>query len=155
MGIFGVIADLLGIGKAALNNRARLKQAKQDQEFKIVEAQTGALTDRIRSNTDTDNQIDIITSQNKKYTLKDEVVSYLFLTPLLVTNIIPFIVAFKTGQWTKLNLFFTDSYQALNLLPDWYKWGLGLVVIDILGFRSMVRPLIEKAVAKLSIIKKK
>ena len=57
MGILGLIGNLLGIGKNALENRSKLKQLKAEQQFKILEAQTKAQVDRIMSNTDSDNQI--------------------------------------------------------------------------------------------------
>jgi len=144
MNIFGVIADLLGIGKNALNNKAKLKQAESEQRFKIIEATTNAQVDRIMSNTDADNQIDLITTQDKKYTFKDEVVTYLFLVPVIVATAVPFITAFKTGNWTNLNLLVRDSYLALDQLPTWYKYVLGAVVVDVLGFRSFARGFVDK-----------
>jgi len=69
MDILKIIGSVLGLGKDALNNRAKLKRLKAEQEHSIIEAQTKAQVDRILSNTDSDNQIDLITAQNKKYTL--------------------------------------------------------------------------------------
>jgi len=103
MGILGLIGNLLGIGKSALENRAKMKQLKAEQDFSIIEAQTKAQVDRIMSNTDSDNQIDLITAQNKRFTSKDEVVTYLFLVPVVVATVVPFIIAFKTDSWTELN----------------------------------------------------
>ncbi|NRA78734.1 MAG: hypothetical protein HRU18_11040 [Pseudoalteromonas sp.] len=148
MGILGLIGNLLGIGKNALENRSKLKRLKAEQEFKIIEAQTNAQVDRIMSNTDSDNQIDLITAQNKKYTLKDEVVTYLFLVPVFVATIVPFVTAYETGSWINLNTYVKDSYLALDELPEWYKYVLGAVVIDVLGFRSFARKLVDKYINK-------
>tara|TARA_R110000822_G_scaffold283253_1_gene404785 strand:- start:43 stop:501 length:459 start_codon:yes stop_codon:yes gene_type:complete len=144
MGIFSLIGDLLGIGKGALENKAKLKQLKAVQEHSIIEAQTKAQVDRIMSNTDSDNQIDLITAQNKKYTLKDEVVTYLFLTPVVVATIVPFIIAFKSNDWVNMNNFVLKSYESLDQLPNWYKYVLGAVIIDVLGFRSFARKIVDK-----------
>ena len=111
MNIFKIIGDLLGIGKDALNNKAELKRLKAQQQHSILEAQTKAQVDRILSNTDSDNQIDLITAQDKKHTLKDEV---------------------------------RISYENLDCLPDWYKYVLAAIIIDVLGFRSFARKLIGK-----------
>ena len=143
MGIFSLIGDLLGIGKGALENKAKLKQLKAVQEHSIIEAQTKAQVDRIMSNTDSDNQIDLITAQNKKYTLKDEVVTYLFLIPVVVATIVPFIIAYKTNDWVSMNDFVLKSYESLDELPDWYKYVLGAVIIDVLGFRSFARKIVD------------
>jgi hypothetical protein len=144
MGIFNIIADLLGIGKSALENKAKLKRLKQEQDFAIIEAQTKANVDRIMSNTDSDNQIDLITAQQKDKTFKDEVITYLFLTPVFIATITPFIIAFKEGNFTNLADDIRISYENLDKLPDWYKYVLGAIVIDVLGFRSFARKLVDK-----------
>ena len=144
MGIFNVIADLLGIGKSALENKAKLKRLKQEQDFAIIEAQTKANVDRIMSNTDSDNQIDLITAQQKDRTFKDEVITYLFLIPVVIATVTPFIIAFKEGNFTNLADDIRVSYENLDKLPDWYHYVLAAIVIDVLGFRSFARKLIDK-----------
>ena len=144
MGIFNIIADLLGIGKNALENKAKLKRLKQEQDFAIIEAQTKANVDRIMSNTDSDNQIDLITAQQKDKTFKDEVITYLFLIPVFIATITPFIIAFKEGNFTNLADDIRVSYENLDKLPDWYHYVLAAIVIDVLGFRSFARKLIDK-----------
>ena len=144
VGIFKLVGSLLGIGKDALENKAKLKQLKAEQEHSIIEAQTKAQVDRIMSNTDSDNQIDLITAQNKKYTLKDEVVTYLFLIPVVVATIVPFIIAYKSNDWVNMNDFVLSSYESLDKLPNWYRYVLGAVIIDVLGFRSFARKIVDK-----------
>lgn len=148
MGIFSIIGNLLGIGKQALENRAKQKQLEAEQKHEITKATTQANVDRIMSNTDSDNQIDLITAQNKKYTLKDEVVTYLFLIPVVVATVVPFITAYNDSNWTDLNKFVLNSYEALDRLPTWYKWVLGAVIIDVLGFRSFARKLVDSYMSK-------
>lgn len=148
--IIGLIANLIGIGKEALGNRAKLKSLKAKQEFKIVEAQTNAVVDNIISNTDSDNAIDLETARNKRFTIKDEVVTYMFLTPVFIATITPFLQAYKSGIWTNLAQDIKVSYEALNSLPDWYMYILFAIVIDVLGFRSFARPIIKSWTDKLS-----
>ena len=143
MNIFAIIGNLLGIGKSYLDNRSKLKQLKAEQEFAIVEAETGAIVDRIKSNTDSDNEIDLITARNKKYTLKDEVVTYLFLVPVFVATIVPFAVAYQTEEWISLNKLIRESYQSLDQLPQWYKYVVFAIIVDVLGFRSFARKIVE------------
>ena len=144
MNIFKIIGDLLGIGKDSLKNRAELKRLKAQQEHSILEAQTKAQVDRILSNTDSDNQIDLITAQDKRYTLKDEIVTYLFLIPVVIATVSPFIIAYKESNFTNLAQDIRVSYENLDCLPNWYKYVLGAIIIDVLGFRSFARKLIEK-----------
>ena len=144
MNIFSIIGNILGIGKDALNNRAELKRLKVQQEHSIIEAQTKAQVDRILSNTDSDNQIDLITAQDKKHTLKDEVVTYLFLIPVIIATVTPFIIAYKENNFTDLSEDIRLSYENLNQLPNWYKYVLGAIIIDVLGFRSFARKILSK-----------
>lgn len=144
VGIFKVIGKLLGIGKDALDNKAKLKRLKQEQDFAIIEAQTKANVDRILSNTDSDNQIDLITAQQKDKTFKDEVITYLFLIPVVIATVTPFIIAFKESNYTNLSDDIRISYENLDKLPNWYKYVLGAIVIDVLGFRSFARKIVDK-----------
>ena len=144
VGILKILGNLIGIGKDALQNKAKLKQIKQEQEFKVLEAQTKANVDRILSNTDSDNQIDLITAQQKDKTFKDEVITYLFLIPVVIATVTPFIIAFKESNFTNLADDIRISYENLDKLPNWYRWVLGAIVIDVLGFRSFARKLVDK-----------
>ena len=144
MGIIGIISNLLGIGKGFLENKAKIKTLKQQQDFAIIEAQTKANVDRILSNTDSDNQIDLITAQDKKHTLKDEVVTYLFLIPVIIATVTPFIIAYKENNFVNLSEDIRLSYENLNQLPDWYKYVLAAIIIDVLGFRSFARKVVGK-----------
>ena len=144
MSIFSLIGNLLGIGKDFLSNRSKLKQIKAEQEFAIIEAQTKAQVDRILSNTDSDNQIDLITAQDKKHSLKDEVITYLFLIPVIIATVTPFIIAYKENNFVNLSEDIRLSYENLNQLPDWYKYVLGAIIIDVLGFRSFARKIVGK-----------
>jgi len=144
VGILKILGNLIGIGKDALQNKAKLKQIKQEQEFKVLEAQTKANVDRILSNTDSDNQIDLITAQQKDKTFKDEVITYLFLIPVVIATVTPFIIAFKESNFTNLADDIRISYENLDKLPNWYRWVLGAIVIDVLGFRSFARKIVDK-----------
>jgi|TARA_B110000908_G_scaffold17759_1_gene19976 hypothetical protein len=144
MGILSIISKLFGIGKEIITNKNKLKVAKQEQQFKIVEAQTKASVDRILSNTDSDNQIDLITNQQKSETFKDDVVTYLFLIPVIIATATPFIIAYKTGDLAMLSNDIKNSYENLDKLPNWYKYVLGAIVIDVLGFRSFGRKIADK-----------
>lgn len=144
MGIINIITSLLGLGKGYLENKNKLKTLKQEQDFAIMEAQTKANVDRILSNTDSDNQIDLITNRQKENSLKDEVITYLFLVPVIIATVSPFIIAYKIGDYGNLSEDIKDSYKNLDKLPDWYKYVLAAIVVDVLGFRSFARKLAEK-----------
>lgn len=140
---------IFGTAKSYITNRQKIKSAKQDQEFKIIEAQTYSAIQVIQNNSKSDNDTDFITQQNKKYTFKDEVLTYLFLVPILITNLLPFIKVFSiNGDSLQLHTYLAESYEALNLLPQWYFIILFAIVVDVLGFRSFARPFVQKFKAK-------
>lgn len=127
-----LFSNLFGIGKSYIEGKQKLKQADLDQRFEIKKAETKAAVDRIMSNTESDNSIDMITARNKKYTLKDEILTYLFLMPVFAVTITPFLIAFGASEeWVKLNTYFKESYETLNSLPNWYMYVLFAVVIDV------------------------
>jgi len=142
------IGDLFGIGRDALNNRAKRKKLEAEQKHSIIKAETDAIVHRITNNTTADNEIDLITARNKKFTSKDEVVTYLFLIPVIVATVVPFIIAFQDGDWIRLNDFIRDSYFSLDSLPQWYKWVLAAIIVDVLGFRSFMRKAINVLIEK-------
>lgn len=147
-GVLKIVGNLFGIGKGYLDNRQKLKAAKAEQEFKIVEAETKAIVNRIVTNTQSDAEIDIITARNKRYTIKDDVVTYLFLTPIIVATIEPFLVAYSNGSWISLNSHIAASYTSLSQLPKWYPYVVGAIVTDVLGFRTFLRKISEKWINK-------
>ena len=144
----GIIGNILGIGESVLKKKAELKQLQIEQEHEIIKAQTKAAVDRIMSNTDSDNAIDLITARNKKYTWKDEVITYLFLVPIIIATVTPFIQAFKSSEWLNLSTDIRLHYENLDNLPEWYKWVVILIVVDVLGFRSFMRKVVDNAVNK-------
>lgn len=146
--ILKVVGNIFGIGKDYLNNRAKLKAAKQEQQFKIIEAETKAAVHRIETNTQSDAEIDVITARNKRYTWKDDVVTYLFLVPVFVATIVPFIIAYGDGSWADLNDHIIKSYDSLSQLPNWYPYVLAAVVTDVLGFRTFLRKIVNKWIDK-------
>lgn len=153
----GLVGNLLGIGKGALERRSALKKAKLESDLKVIEARANAQVARINSNTVSDNQLDLMAKEQQATSYKDEVVSFIFLMPLVVATINPFLVAYKTSDWLNLTQDFITSYDVLNCFPTWYIVGVVLVVIDILGFRSFLRKAftawLDKTMSKYDILK--
>ena len=64
--------------------------------------------------------------------------------PVVIATVTPFIIAFSTDNFMELSNDIRLSYENLDKLPTWYKYVLGAIVIDVLGFRSFARKLVEK-----------
>ena len=159
MAVFGIkaglslIANAFGFGKDWLNNKAKYKNLIAEQNHSIIKAETDAEVDRIMSNTTADNEIDLITAKQKSKTFKDDIVTYMFLVPVMIATASPFIIAWTESDFTHLASDIEMSYKSLNALPDWYKYVLYAVIIDVLGFRSFTRKLINTYINKIKIPK--
>ena len=147
----GLVGNLLGIGKGALERRSKLKQLKAEHAQAILMAETKskvavieAQTQRALTNDEADNRIDWEMTKQKAKSWKDDIITYLVLTPLAVAIFIPFIAAYKTSDWISINANMVKSFEALALLPEWYKWVLGAVIVDALAFRRIAYSLIKK-----------
>ena len=108
----GAVLDVIGIGGKAIARRQQRKQIKLESELRVIEAKANAKVNRINSNTTSDNQIDLITAEQKDKTFKDDFVTYLFLIPVAVATFQPFLVAYKTDTWDKMNKYFLESYES-------------------------------------------
>lgn len=149
--ILGILGNLIGIGGNVLKNKSKLKELKQNQEHAIIKAETEAVVNRILNNTQSDNEIDLITARNKRFSSKDEVVTYLFLVPIFIATLTPFIIAYQNNSFENMNKYIRESYESLNQLPEWYRWILGLIIIDVFGFRSFARKIIDKWSSKIKL----
>ena len=144
-----IALDLIGIGKSALEKRQTRKQAAEDSKARIKEAETEAKVNRIKSNTTADNNADLVTATQMDKTWKDEWITFIVMMPLAVASAVPFIRAFKNGNWEGLNEYFAESWKSLNNLPEWYPFALFLVFVAGLGLRSLVRGFVDGYVSKI------
>lgn len=151
MNWFKGILDVIGIGGKAIENRAKLKQLKANHAQEILLAETkakvatiNAQTQRVLSNDEADNKIDWEMTKQKAKSWKDDIITYLILTPLFIVIFIPIFTAYKTTNWEVLTDNLVKSFGSLSLLPEWYKWVLGAVIVDALAFRRIAYSLIKK-----------
>ena len=148
----GVIGDLLGIGKNALQASSKRKQSRLDSELKVTEAVANAKVKRVNSNTDSDSEMDSESIRQQKNSWKDEFLLILFYMPIVCVVVTPFIICYKLNKWELLNEEMAKSWDSLNNLPDWYPYVLFGIFISVYGFRSFARKLLD---SKLNIFKKK
>jgi hypothetical protein len=143
--MFKILSLIVSPLKTYFINRQKIKALEFEQKQQIVQAKTKASIKIIETDQKNDFSIDFLNQQNKRFTYKDEVITYLFLVPIFSANLVPFFTAFsEIGSFTDLNLYVLNSYNSLNNLPDWYKLIVLLIVIDVLGFRSFFRSFTKK-----------
>lgn len=148
MNWFKTALELIGIGKNALESKAKRKMVEAESKIKIAQAKTDAEVNRINSNTTSDNATDFEAVKQLDRTWKDEFIIILFMMPVFSAAIVPFIIAYKSGGWEQLNQYTIDSFKSLNELPQWYPYVIGLILVATFGFRSLIRKLIEALIEK-------
>jgi len=143
--MFKILSLLVAPIKTYFINRQKNKAIQFEQRQRIIEAKTNSTIKVIEADQKNDFSIDFLTQQNKRFTYKDEIITYLFMVPIFSANLVPFFTAFsETGTFLNLNQYTLDSYNSLNQLPEWYKLICFLIVIDVLGFRSFFRGFVKK-----------
>lgn len=148
--IFGSLLNgVVGIFSKNSEAKNKLKQVKLDGEIRMAEAKVEAEVKRINANTQSDNNIDYETVKDMKTSWKDELLVITFVTPIFVLlNVVPFIAAADSKNWTQLPSFIKQSVEILNSFPDWYKWAIALIFVATLGFRSLLRKVFDKYLNK-------
>lgn len=72
----------------------------------------------------------------------DDISFYLFLAPLVLVFHPDMVEHVKNG------------FAALDTLPEWWKYSLGLMLASVWGYKRLVTPIIEQVIkAKLKFIK--
>tara|TARA_R110000822_G_C14988193_1_gene459349 strand:- start:22 stop:531 length:510 start_codon:yes stop_codon:yes gene_type:complete len=148
---FKALLNIVGIGGKALENRAKLKELKSTYSQEVLMAETKSKvsviesqTQRVLSNDEADNRVDWEMTKQKANSWKDDVITYLVLTPLFIVIAIPLLTAYKTSNFEGITDNLVKSFASLSQLPEWYKWVLGAVIVDALAFRRIAYALIKK-----------
>jgi len=139
-----LVGNLLGIGAGALERKSKLKELKAQNAQQILMAETKskvkvieAQTQRTISNDEADNRMDWEGQKQKSKSWKDDVLTYLILSPFASAVITPYIKAYKSQDWTQLVPDTSESFETLAKMPEFYMWALLLVIVDVLAFRRI------------------
>lgn len=139
-----ILGAITNPGKERRALERELKVAELRHKIEIQQAQTKATVEILLNNNQADNNIDLITAQDKKYTYKDEIISAIIMLPFVnATLVVPFIRAKASTDWVLLHKYIVEGFKGLEDLPDYYMWMVIAVVMDILGLRSFVRQIIN------------
>ena len=57
----------------------------------------------------------------------------------LVLFLLPFVCAFIPATLPNI----TAGFEALEKMPEWYKYSLGMMLISVWGYRNLVSPIIQ------------
>ena len=124
--MLGPILSLLGGLISPITEVVKGKQA-------IKKAVTESKIKRIEAKEMTDIELDKLSRENSGW--MDDISFYLFLMPMVLAFYPPALPHIQAG------------FIALVSMPQWYQYGLGMMLISVWGYRKLVSPIVE-AVAK-------
>ena len=123
--MLGLIKTLVGVGGTFL-------QGKMDNKKAEIEGRNNAIQEKLKQS----GTWDEIHAKNSGESWKDEWVTLLFSIPLVlafVPSAVPYV---------------EQGFRVLDLMPDWYKQALAVLVAASVGYQKLTQLFTKKAVGK-------
>ena len=119
--LIGPIADLAGTWQ---NGKVETKAAETKAKVARAEAEAQIMLSRATSEADWEK----IMAQGSQNSWKDEWLTILFSIPLILVF---------TGDWGREVV--ENGFTALETMPEWYQYTLGVIVAASFGVRSATK----------------
>ena len=123
--MFGLIKTLVGVGGTFL-------QGKMDNKKAEIEGRNNAIQEKLKQS----GTWDEIHAKNSGESWKDEWFTLLFSIPLVLA-FIPSAVPFVE-----------QGFKVLDMMPDWYKQALAVLVAASVGYQKLTQLFTKKAIGK-------
>ena len=123
--MFGLIKTLVGVGGTFL-------QGKMDNKKAEIEGRNNAIQEKLKQS----GTWDEIHAKNSGESWKDEWFTLLFSIPLVLA-FIPSAVPYVE-----------QGFRVLDLMPDWYKQALAVLVAASVGYQKLTQLFTKKAMGK-------
>ena len=127
--MIGLITSLFTEGIGYFKRKQEAKNKAQERSEQLELAKVTAQIKRIESGDKSATQLDEISLKNRGW--KDEY--------LLILTTLPLGLSF-VPEWAYI---VTEGFEALESVPEYYWYALGLIYIDTFGFRRMARMAVE------------
>lgn len=127
--LFGGVTDYF-------KNKQKLKEVKLDAEIKRVQTQS-----------EQDNNIDLITLRDRG--IKDDLITYTLLAIIVVTVFNPLMSVVFDYNPMIISDNLAIGFDNLSKLPEYIWWGMLIVMADVFGLRSLLRELFSILVLRL------
>ncbi|ARC92177.1 hypothetical protein B6A42_08775 [Vibrio coralliilyticus] len=127
--MIGLITSLVNKGLGYFERKHEAKLKAQDRADQLEQAQVNAKIKRLEKGDDSAAKLDELSIKQRGW--KDEY--------LLLLTTLPLGVSFVPGWAPIVEL----GFDALENIPEYYWYALGMIYIDTFGFRRMVRVAFE------------
>ena len=119
--LIGPISELAGTWMAG-----KVEEKKAQAKTRVAKAEAEAIVMQKKATGEID--WDLAMAEGSKHSWKDEWITVLFSVPL--------ILAF-CGDWGREIV--QEGFTALQAMPEWYQYSLGLIVAASLGMRGATK----------------
>lgn len=132
-GILGSLGTAIVSGVSDyFKGKQEIKKVELEADKMLIMAEAQAKADRLKREAEMDYDLDKIAMQNMEKTWKDELILLIWLTPVVMCFI------------PEYQVYVTNGFASLALVPDWYMYILVGMVTVIYGMRGLLRMMIEK-----------
>jgi hypothetical protein len=139
MGLLNIVGNLFGIGEKYIDGKNKIKEKKQELELAKVEAHIAKEKAKIENahevalveQTETFN-LDKAAVKAMEKDWKDDAFAIFGFFILFGAFIPPMVPHIQAGLYV------------LDGMPEYIKWGLGLMFIHVFGFRNLLRMFLKK-----------
>ena len=134
--MWGGIFSVFKIGAGLWTARQERKAVRLARQDRIEEARVNRQIALIESDADKASDLDMYFAKNSgtKQTL-----SFAML-------LVPVFGAFVPG----MTGYIEQGFEALDRLPDWYKWAIGMMFIAVWGFRRLAWAILQRRISQLT-----
>lgn len=154
VGVLSAISGLFTTGINALTERSKQKSELKRQDisntFRLKQAKLDSQIKRVESGDIAAISLDQLSFEHRGW--KDEYLLIFTTMPVLILFIAPIIeVIFINESYVDGDLASAvmSGFDTLDKTPDWYLIALLLVVIDTLGFRRLLRGVLERKLGSM------
>ena len=143
--MFGVIGSLGSAIVSGISDyfkgKQEIKKVELEADKMLIMAEAQAKADRLKREAEMDYDLDKIAMQNMEKSWKDELILLIWLTPVVMCFI------------PEYQVYVTNGFASLALVPDWYMYILVGMVTVIYGMRGLLKMVIQMVGNRFNLVK--
>ncbi|MCO7225748.1 hypothetical protein [Pleionea sp. CnH1-48] len=132
--LFDVLKMAVGPLTSWLTHKKEIKKIKTETQLAVLRAESQSKIRRAENQEAADINLDLVALKTRGW--KDEY--------LLVIGTVPIILSFIPD----MQIYVKQGFEALKETPEWYWYLMAGLFIDTLGFRSLLRGIIDSTLQK-------
>ena len=142
LGILGSLGTAIVTGVSDyFKGKQEIKKVEIEADKMLIMAEAQAKADRLKREAEMDYDLDKIAMQNMEKTWKDELILLIWLTPVVMCFI------------PEYQVYVTNGFASLALVPDWYMYILVGMVTVIYGMRGLLKMVIQMVGNRFNLVK--